>query len=324
MPELERLGGLATAVELDRSGIDRRQIRALVRSRELLPVRRGVYARADRVARIGESQRGERVLRLAAAVASAGPLAVGSHRDAALVHGLALLDGPLGDGFAVSRPSAASASHRSSGDVRLHRAALPDSQVTRAGGVPVTTVARTVVDIARTEPFRSGVVVADSALHLGKVTKPEFDVVVASCARWPGVTRARQVVAFADGRSESPFESIARVAFRDGGLPPPELQIWVGDEAGQVGRVDFLWRKHRTVAEADGAIKYADPERARGQLRRDAALRRAGFEVVHFTWAELINAPEQVVAEIRTAFRRARTLAAAEPRQLGQPVAGRR
>jgi hypothetical protein len=51
-----------------------------------------------------------------------------------------------------------------------------------------------------------------------------------------------------------------------------------------VGRVDFLWEG--TIGEADGALKYADPQRAIAQLRRDARLRTAGFEVVHFTWDE--------------------------------------
>ncbi len=80
---------------------------------------------------------------------------------------------------------------------------------------------------------------ADSALYRGKVSKAELEAVIAACSRWPGIGRARGVVEFSDGRSESPFESISRVAFRDGGLPPPELQVWVGGDGGPVGRVDF-------------------------------------------------------------------------------------
>ena len=66
----------------------------------------------------------------------------------------------------------------------------------------------------------------------------------------------------------------------------------------------------RTIAEADGALKYANPERARWQLRRDALLREAGFEVVHFTWHELTAAPDQVIGSIRAAFGRAGALRA--------------
>jgi very-short-patch-repair endonuclease len=71
-----------------------------------------------------------------------------------------------------------------------------------------------------------------------------------------------------------------------------------------IGRADFLWRACRTIAEADGALKYADPSRAMAQLTRDAQLREAGFEVVHFTWPEITRSPAQVAASIRAAFRR--------------------
>ena len=103
------------------------------------------------------------------------------------------------------------------------------------------------------------------------------------------------MVAFADPLAESVLESISRAVFHEQGLPPPELQVWVGDEDEIIGRVDFLWRQYRTIAEADGAIKYAQPARALAQLNRDARLRAAGFEVVHFTWPEITRVPAQVV-----------------------------
>lgn len=60
-----------------------------------------------------------------------------------------------------------------------------------------------------------------------------------------------------------------------------------GDEGGVVGRAGFLWRRYQTIGEADGALKYADAERAISQLQRDEALHRAGFQVVHFNWEEI-------------------------------------
>jgi Protein of unknown function (DUF559) len=150
----------------------------------------------------------------------------------------------------------------------------------------------------------AGVVVADSALHSGQTSQEELRSVIGDCAHWRGIQAARRVMAFSDGRSESVLESISRVAFRDHGLPPPDLQIWVGDAIQMVGRVDFLWRAYRTIGEADGAVKYADPARAVDQLNRDARLRDAGFEVVHFTWPEITRSPSHVVASIHAAFRR--------------------
>jgi len=125
-------------------------------------------------------------------------------------------------------------------------------------GLPVTTAARTVVDLARTLEFRVGVVAADSALHQRLVTKADLLAEIADCPRWRGIRRAAEVVEFADGLAESPLESIARVVFRDRGLPAPQLQAWFG--AGFEGsvRVDFYWPRYRTVAEVDGALKYRD------------------------------------------------------------------
>jgi very-short-patch-repair endonuclease len=116
---------------------------------------------------------------------------------------------------------------------------------------------------------------------------------------------ATDVVEFADGLAESVLESIARAVFRDGGLPQPALQVRIGGDQF-IGRVDFLWKRYRTIAEVDGAMKYADPRRARAQLRRDKQLREAGYEVVHFDWREITSEPDMVIASIRAAFRRGR------------------
>lgn len=81
----------------------------------------------------------------------------------------------------------------------------------------------------------------------------------------------------------------------------------MGDEGEVIGRADFLWRQYATIAEADGAIKYADPQRARAQLARDARLRGAGYEVVHFTWAEITRVPRQVASAVTAAFQASAT-----------------
>jgi Protein of unknown function (DUF559) len=189
--------------------------------------------------------------------------------------------------------------------VRVHEAALPASHVGQCAGVPVTSAARTVLDLARVSPFRAGVVVADSALRDNRATKQEMRAVIESCRHWPGLRRAAEVVAFADSLAESPLESIARVAFRDCGLPPPQLQALLGADGRVIARVDFYWERFRTVAEADGEMKYDSRFAATHQLRRDADLRDAGFEVVHFGWRDIYDTPAQVAASIRAAFRRA-------------------
>src|SRR5580700_11347896 len=115
---------------------------------------------------------------------------------------------------------------------------------------------------------------------------------------------------FRRGLAESPLESVARAVFRDHGLPPPALQIWLGGTTEPAARVDFYWREFRTIAEVDGAVKYNDPGRASAQLHRDSMLRAEAFEVVHFSWPQITENPEFVVASIKAAFRRSMILSA--------------
>ena len=67
----------------------------------------------------------------------------------------------------------------------LHRATLADRDVVVRDGVPVTSVARTLVDLGRSSSIASAVVVADAALHGGMVTASELDAVLIRCWNWP-------------------------------------------------------------------------------------------------------------------------------------------
>src|SRR5262249_46079072 len=69
-----------------------------------------------------------------------------------------------------------------------------------------------------------------------------------------------------------------------------------------IGRVDFCWEEHRTIAEADGMAKYENPQRARDEIRRDRLLREAGHKVRHFTSAGLFRAPRRAIARLREGF----------------------
>lgn len=293
-----RLAGIRTTAELTRQGRSAAQINTMVRRGTLIQVRRGVYARAEMVAELQTRSSGDHLLQTAAALATLGP-AVASHQSAAIIHNLALLANPRA--VTLTRPPGGNRSARY--HVRVHCALLPPDEVTVVHGMRVTTPARTVLDLARVLEFRAGVVTADSALRKKLATRPELESLLAGSPRRAGNDRATEAIAFANGRAESVLESIARVVFRDCGFPPPELQVWVGG-AEVVGRVDFLWRRYRTVVEVDGVMKYRDPARAVLQLERDRRLRDAGYEVVHLTWQDVTENPPYVATAIRSAFRR--------------------
>ena len=287
-----------TSASLRAGGRSPDRIRTLIRNGTLIPVGHGIYVTRSMASQFKDVPDGDHVMKAAAAVVLGGPGCVISHESAARVHGIDQLNGDIINVTVSSRAGRRGVRH----GVHRYVAALQASHVTRKFGLPVTTPARTVVDLARTGTFAEGVVAADSALHQGLVAPLELRIVASECPS-RGSVQAVRVVEFATGLAESPLESLARVAFDDQGLPPPELQVSIVGDKGFIGRVDFYWKQYRTIAEVDGAIKYVDPDRARKQLWRDKALRQAGYEVVHFDWREITQDPEAVAGTLREAFR---------------------
>ena len=256
-------------------GIDRDLVRSLTHSGDLVWQRRGVYATTSAVQWAGDDQVRCHVLRILAVRAAVGRHAVASFHSAAVVHRLDLLQAPPADTVTLTLPPDKRWKRAQPSDVVFHSAELPAGQVTTRYNLPLTSVARTVADLARTLPFAAAVVTADSALREEKLTRTELGHVLDECGRWPGVRQARRVQAFADERAESPLESVARVAFDQLSLAPPELQATIFTP-GSAFRVDFLWREHKVVAEADGLAKYADSASMTRQFERDRLLRDAG------------------------------------------------
>jgi hypothetical protein len=299
---------VATARAWLAAGLSRRELARLVSTGELIRMRYGTYAKASMVDAASADPVLAHALDVAGAVARQ-PRAVASHQSAATLRGLDLLNGlPAGIVYVTVPPGARAGSYRRANVIR-HSAALPEAHVTKLFGVPMTTAARTAVDIARTGTFMAGVVTADSALHQRWTSKSELRHVLASSDGWPGIGNAKMVVEFASSLAESVLESCARVVFHERGLPPPELQVAIfGQDGSPIARVDFFWRENGVVAEADGLLKYQSGADAIAELKRDRLLREQGLDVIHFTWEELFRERERVAGRILAAFERARRL----------------
>ncbi len=277
------------------------QLRTLVRSGDLVQVRYGAYATRRAAAAAANNPRYAHALQVAAVRACVGRDVVGSHHSAALIHGFELLKQPSAEVVTLTCPRPRPRRTRATAGILFHRAELPDQHVAKAFGTRVTTPARTVIDLARAAPFMDAVVAADSALRAGATTKEELARVCEACARWPRIASARHAVAFSSPLAESALESCARVRFDAFGLQAPQLQVTIrGPGFGY--RVDFCWEQHKTIAEADGLAKYTSRDDILAQFRRDRLLRDAGYKVVHFTWRELFDTPEVVIARIRKAM----------------------
>lgn len=215
-----------------------------------------------------------------------------ARRTAAVVHDLPL----LGRYPTVPQLVSAPATQRARASSRHERlATLPADDSVVVDGLAVTSLARTVVDVAREETFRSAVVVADGALRAG-ATSEQLGAVLDRCREWPGARRAQDAIAFADGLAESALESISRVACHEVGLPAPELQVEVWLDGVRLARLDFLWRGTRTAGLADGALKYATREDVIAEKRQVERLEDLGLEVVRWGW-DLAYRPQGLFAE---------------------------
>ena len=323
IPAAVRESRVRTSAEWHALGVGESEIRALAKTGDLVQQRRGVYATRKAVEFAGKNPRRLHALNASAVLAVVGGDAVISHHSAARILGLDMLDPPPADIVTVTRQPPRHSRNRKADGVVFHRAQIPDSHRVRVYGLPLTSAGRTVIDIARTSSFRAGVVIADSAVRLDQTSRPELAVVVKACMRWPGVEQARKVIEFCDGSAESVLESCARVVFAEHGLEPPELQAGIYVEDQQRFWVDFYWRRHQTIAEVDGLGKLSTPNDIRKQFDRDRLLRRAGYGVVHFTWREILAAPEAVVRNIRDTFAAAARLYAVVLSHQPHPLASR-
>ncbi|MGI8458185.1 MAG: hypothetical protein ACR2LI_08750 [Propionibacteriaceae bacterium] len=231
---------------------------------------------------------------MAASVPLLSDNAVLSHGSAAVVHGLPIWRRGLSQ-VNVTRDRSGGGRRRPT--VHVHVAPLERGEVVQVNGYAATSLARTVVDLARTSGLDQGVAIADGALALG-VPATQLQAALGRARGWPGVPLARSAIDLADGRSESVGESVSRVRFLTHGLPKAVPQWVVSDGAGVVvGRCDFAWPELRTLGEFDGRAKYGRLRRPgesvesavyREKLREDA-LRDLGWQVVRWTWAELDN-----------------------------------
>ena len=258
---------------------------------ELVRLRRGSYLQPEDVATSVEARHHQLLVATVPLLASDAVL---SHLTAAVLHGLPVWpDAPLGR-VHVTRPAAGRGKSR--GYVHQHTARLAPDDVTRVGGLLVTTLERTVVDLARALPVEQSVAAGDAALRCGADLERLLEVLERGRG-WPGLPMARRVVAFLDARSESAGESASRVVLHRLGLPPPDLQVLVVDEQDGhvIARCDFDGRLLAPGQRVEDVVYE--------EKRREDAVRDCGQQVVRWGWADL-RRPPALAARLVRAFSR--------------------
>lgn len=189
-----------------------------------------------------------------------------SHRSAAILWGVPLLG--RYDGLVHARTTMA-AGTRSEHGFRKHAVADLDQHVVEAAGFSATSLERTVVDLALSESFSSGVVAVDWLLRAG-VRKDDLYRVLdeASPKQWRA--KAERAIDFGDPASGSVGESWSRTQMEESGLVMPELQTRFFDGLGFIGAVDFYWPQFNLIGEFDGIGKFTDPTMLAGREPRQA------------------------------------------------------
>ncbi|SDL50899.1 type IV toxin-antitoxin system AbiEi family antitoxin domain-containing protein [Tessaracoccus oleiagri] len=275
-----------TYAELMQVGLTPAAVASLEKDDLLHRLRRGVYAHETSTERLAA----HRAL-VEATRRVVSPTNVLSHTTAAALQGLPVRNHTL-ERVTMTRTTTG---HADKGPhLRVRNTRLTDDEVTTLDGMPITTLARTVSDVARTEPLMWGVAAADRALADG-LQRESLAAAVGMHPRLHGIRKALSVAMMASPFAESPAESLSRTNLILAGLPAPQEQVEIFDEEGAfVARVDFLWPDHGVVGEVDGAAKYGDlledgmtsQDAVMAEKHREAGLRRLGYWVTRWGWRE--------------------------------------
>lgn len=298
-----RQHGLFTTAQLFAAGYDAAEAKRLLRAGVWTRVRRGIYMDT---ADLPDDPAARHLVGARAVLLRVREPAYASHLTAIAVHGLPTYEADW-SAVHITRPGLAAS--RLEAGIHHHAGHIPESHLQRVAGIDVTSVAWSLIDFARECSFEQATVAADAAIRAGQTTSDTLREALFVCRDWPGARNAGRVVSFASGLSESPGESLSRIAFELEGLPQPQQQVEIRDRGGLVARVDFLWADQRTIGEFDGRIKYtgdaARLETLYAEKRREDRLRDLGFEVVRFGYVDVVEYRAALARRIRAAFARA-------------------
>ena len=211
---------------------------------------------------------------------------------AAWLHGL---DVQPCDPIEVTVPEDAGVSGRAG--IALRRSTLVKGDVVRVRGMPATSITRTVAELCSRLNLVEAVVIADEALHSGRLRLDELSSWAEKHAGHRGMRNLRRVLGSVDSAAESPMESRLRMVLILGGLPRPKAQVTIRDRWGRaLGRPDLFYPEHRLGIEYDGG---SHRDSLAEDNRRQNRLLNAGVRLLRFTAADVLRNPHGVVSQVR-------------------------
>ena len=265
--------GIVTRSQLLQAGLKNAAITRRVEAGRLHTIHRGVYAVGHTVLTIEG--------RWMAAVLACGPNAALSHTTAAAARDLRRADSAIH----VTVPGRGG--RQAPRGITLHRSpTLTPAQITIHRGIPLTNVARTIIDLARTVTETELERIVHEADKRGLV---DFtDLRAARSASLQAVLRAYDP---APTRSELE-RSFLRLC-RTHGIKRPEVNVYIDDYL-----VDFVWRDRRLIVEVDGYDYHRSPKQFESDREQDVTLGTRGWTTRRFTWRQVTTRAKWVAAAI--------------------------
>jgi very-short-patch-repair endonuclease len=275
----DRQHGVVATWQLVALGWTYDDVRYRARIGRLHRIHRGVYAVGYRTL----TPKGHRM----AAVLAYGPEAMLSHRSAAAHWGIGQPSWKIDVTTPRRRPSRAK--------IRAHHSTLHPEDITIHDGIPTTSVARTILDLAsQLNDDRLASLIEDAD------RKQRFDLraLERAMARRPhaaGIRRLNAVLAVYRGPADtrSKLERDFRALILNAGLPEPQYNVLV---AGLT--VDVYWPEWKLVVELDGEPYHRPPSAFETDRVRDATLQKIDIRVLRVTGKRMDSEPGAVLADI--------------------------
>lgn len=287
----ERQHGVVGRRQLARLGIGRGAIEGRLARGQLHHAQRGAYAVGHRLL--------SREARWMAAVLSAGPGAALSHRSAGQLWQLLPHSALLPE---LTRPT----TFRSRSSLRAHCSPLPVDEIAVVNRIPVTSVPRTLLDLAVVLDRRQLEKAFNEVEVRGLTDRLSIPDLLERYPRRPGTAALRTLLgddARARGTTRSRLED-RFVAILDGtDLPRPRLNADVAVR-GRFFEVDCLWTQQRLIIELDGGEAHRTRLAFEKDRERDRLLLTEDWRIVRVTWRQLRDDAPAVIADLRELLRK--------------------
>lgn len=292
--------GLIRLSDLRAAYLTTKQIDSLVASDQLVRVHSGIYRLAGAPETWEQQQ-------LAACFATGG---VASHRAAAKLWNVQL-PGCKGADWPIEVTVGRRNPGRPRG-VTVHRSAdLPKRGCPGRHGIPVTTPQRMLIDLGAIVGEQEVARAVEQCVVSGRLSIATIHHELDQVARKgrPGVRLLRSVLAdwpLGDGRADSELEVAFARLCKKAGLPDPQFQYEL-TLGGRRRRIDFAYPDKRIAIEIDGFGCRTDRNVFQDERWRQNDLIATGWQVLRFTWGDVMNRPSYVASQIRTLLERATT-----------------